>query len=95
MTRPLSEALLRVRIPQDLKDACEAAAEARRQTLSEYVREALQAQVSAPHKGGGRGAGGLDLESLLAAAGEQGVYEVVLRTQSRPQRSKRGGPGGR
>jgi hypothetical protein len=93
MTRPLSEALLRVRIPQELKDACEEKAQELRMTLSEFVRDAMQARLTAdsPTKNGG----GLNLESLLQEAGERGIYEVVLRTQPRRQPSKRASPGGK
>lgn len=94
MTRPLSEALLRVRIPQDLKDACEEKAQQLRMTLSEFVRDAMQARLTADSSTNKDG-GGLNLESLLQEAGERGIYEVVLRTQPRRQPSKRASPGGK
>ena len=87
MTRPqLSEALLRVRIPQGLKLRCEMAASERDLNLSEFVREALEENLKSKEDPP------FDISSLLKEAEAMGVYEVVLRTQPRPQPSKQGDP---
>jgi hypothetical protein len=91
MTRPqLSEALLRVRIPQGLKIRCEAAAHERALNLSEFVRDALEESLKNKND-----PPPIDVSNLLKKAEAMGVYEVVFRTQPRPRRSKQGDPAGR
>jgi len=90
MTRPqLSEALLRVRIPQGLKTRCETAALERALNLSEFVREALEENLK------NRKEPPLDISKFLEEAEARGVYEVVLRTKPRPPQSKRVDPAGK
>jgi hypothetical protein len=65
------------------------AASERDLNLSEFVREALEENLKK------REDPPFDIGSLLQAAGDKGVYEVVFRTKPRPQPSKRGDPAGK